>query len=103
MLVLEIAFWLCVALLVHTHLVYPLTLWLLARGRGRGPGRGARLLRRQRVLGAAGPARARCALRRPGGGLRMRSGALQRPRRGQPGGRLLALRACGARPRVTPR
>jgi cellulose synthase/poly-beta-1,6-N-acetylglucosamine synthase-like glycosyltransferase len=36
MLVLEIVFWLCVALLVHTHLVYPLTLWLLAR---RGAGR----------------------------------------------------------------
>jgi cellulose synthase/poly-beta-1,6-N-acetylglucosamine synthase-like glycosyltransferase len=31
MLALEIVFWVCVALLVHTHVGYPLTLWLLTR------------------------------------------------------------------------
>jgi cellulose synthase/poly-beta-1,6-N-acetylglucosamine synthase-like glycosyltransferase len=35
MLALEIVFWTCVALLVHTHVGYPLTLWALARIRGR--------------------------------------------------------------------
>ena len=35
MLALEIAFWLCVALLVHTHVTYPLSLWIIARLRGR--------------------------------------------------------------------
>jgi cellulose synthase/poly-beta-1,6-N-acetylglucosamine synthase-like glycosyltransferase len=34
MLALEIAFWTSVALLVHTHVTYPLSLWLLARLRG---------------------------------------------------------------------
>jgi cellulose synthase/poly-beta-1,6-N-acetylglucosamine synthase-like glycosyltransferase len=37
MLVLEIVFWLCVALLVYTHAGYPLTLWLLSRRRERAP------------------------------------------------------------------
>ena len=32
---LEIAFWASVALLVHTHVTYPLALWALSRGRGR--------------------------------------------------------------------
>ena len=41
MLALEIAFWTSVALLVHTHVTYPLSLWLLARLRGRtAPGAG---------------------------------------------------------------
>lgn len=35
MLALEIAFWLSVALLVHTHVIYPLSLWVIARLRGR--------------------------------------------------------------------
>jgi cellulose synthase/poly-beta-1,6-N-acetylglucosamine synthase-like glycosyltransferase len=35
MLALEIAFWTSVALLVHTHLAYPLSLWGIARLRGR--------------------------------------------------------------------
>jgi cellulose synthase/poly-beta-1,6-N-acetylglucosamine synthase-like glycosyltransferase len=35
MLELEIAFWLSVALLVHTHVIYPLSLWVIARLRGR--------------------------------------------------------------------
>jgi cellulose synthase/poly-beta-1,6-N-acetylglucosamine synthase-like glycosyltransferase len=35
MLALEIAFWTAVALLVHTHVTYPATLWLIARVRGR--------------------------------------------------------------------
>ena len=35
MLALEIAFWASVALLVHTHVAYPLSLWLLARARRR--------------------------------------------------------------------
>jgi cellulose synthase/poly-beta-1,6-N-acetylglucosamine synthase-like glycosyltransferase len=35
MLALEIAFWLSVALLVHTHVIYPLSLWVMARLRGR--------------------------------------------------------------------
>lgn len=35
MLALEIVFWLCIALLVHTHLTYPLTLLALARLRHR--------------------------------------------------------------------
>ena len=34
MLALEISFWLCVALLVHTHVTYPLSLALLVRLRG---------------------------------------------------------------------
>ena len=34
MLALEIAFWLCAGLLVHTHVTYPLSLALLARWRG---------------------------------------------------------------------
>jgi cellulose synthase/poly-beta-1,6-N-acetylglucosamine synthase-like glycosyltransferase len=33
MLVLEIVFWLCVALIVYTHAGYPLVLWMLSRGR----------------------------------------------------------------------
>ncbi len=37
MLVVEIAFWLCVALLVHTHVAYPLSLALLARMRSGKP------------------------------------------------------------------
>jgi cellulose synthase/poly-beta-1,6-N-acetylglucosamine synthase-like glycosyltransferase len=37
MLALEIAFWTSVALLVHTHLAYPLLLWAIARLRGRAP------------------------------------------------------------------
>jgi cellulose synthase/poly-beta-1,6-N-acetylglucosamine synthase-like glycosyltransferase len=37
MLALEIAFWTSVALLVHTQLVYPLSLWAIARLRGRVP------------------------------------------------------------------
>ena len=37
MLALEIAFWTSVALLVHTHLAYPLSLWAIARLRGRAP------------------------------------------------------------------
>ncbi len=39
MLVVEIAFWVCVALLVHTHAGYPLSLWVFLRLRGRGPAR----------------------------------------------------------------
>ncbi len=39
MLVVEIAFWVCVALLVHTHAGYPLSLWVFLRLRGRGPTR----------------------------------------------------------------
>jgi cellulose synthase/poly-beta-1,6-N-acetylglucosamine synthase-like glycosyltransferase len=35
MLALEIAFWFSVALLVHTHVIYPLSLWVIARLRGR--------------------------------------------------------------------
>jgi cellulose synthase/poly-beta-1,6-N-acetylglucosamine synthase-like glycosyltransferase len=35
MLALEIAFWVSVALLVHTHVIYPLSLWVIARLRGR--------------------------------------------------------------------
>jgi cellulose synthase/poly-beta-1,6-N-acetylglucosamine synthase-like glycosyltransferase len=35
MLALEIAFWLSVALLLHTHVIYPLSLWVIARLRGR--------------------------------------------------------------------
>ncbi len=35
MLALEIAFWASVALLVHTHVTYPLALWALTRVRGR--------------------------------------------------------------------
>jgi cellulose synthase/poly-beta-1,6-N-acetylglucosamine synthase-like glycosyltransferase len=35
MLALEIAFWTAVALLVHTHVTYPVALWLIARVRGR--------------------------------------------------------------------
>jgi cellulose synthase/poly-beta-1,6-N-acetylglucosamine synthase-like glycosyltransferase len=35
MLALEIAFWASVALLVHTHVTYPLALWAIARVRGR--------------------------------------------------------------------
>jgi cellulose synthase/poly-beta-1,6-N-acetylglucosamine synthase-like glycosyltransferase len=35
MLALEIAFWLSVVLLVHTHIIYPLSLWVIARLRGR--------------------------------------------------------------------
>lgn len=35
MLLLEIAFWASVALLVHTHVTYPLALWVIARLRGR--------------------------------------------------------------------
>jgi cellulose synthase/poly-beta-1,6-N-acetylglucosamine synthase-like glycosyltransferase len=35
MLALEILFWAAVALLIHTHLTYPATLWALARLRGR--------------------------------------------------------------------
>jgi cellulose synthase/poly-beta-1,6-N-acetylglucosamine synthase-like glycosyltransferase len=35
MLALEIVFWTCVVLLVHTHVGYPLTLWALASVRGR--------------------------------------------------------------------
>jgi cellulose synthase/poly-beta-1,6-N-acetylglucosamine synthase-like glycosyltransferase len=35
MLALEIAFWLSAALLVHTHVIYPLSLWVIARLRGR--------------------------------------------------------------------
>ena len=31
MVVVEIVFWLCVALLVHTHVTYPLSLALLVR------------------------------------------------------------------------
>ncbi len=62
--------------------------------------RGARVLRRQRDLGAGRPARARRALRRPAGRLRLRPGAAARPGRVQPGGRLLALRDGGARARV---
>jgi cellulose synthase/poly-beta-1,6-N-acetylglucosamine synthase-like glycosyltransferase len=38
MLALEIVFWVCVALLVHTHLGYPLTLWLLSRAKRGAPG-----------------------------------------------------------------
>jgi cellulose synthase/poly-beta-1,6-N-acetylglucosamine synthase-like glycosyltransferase len=34
MLALEIAFWVSVALLVHTHVAYPLTLWAIARLQG---------------------------------------------------------------------
>jgi cellulose synthase/poly-beta-1,6-N-acetylglucosamine synthase-like glycosyltransferase len=34
MLALEIAFWTSIALLVHTQVVYPLCLWLIARARG---------------------------------------------------------------------
>jgi cellulose synthase/poly-beta-1,6-N-acetylglucosamine synthase-like glycosyltransferase len=37
MLALEIAFWTAVALLVHTHLAYPLSLWAIARLRRRAP------------------------------------------------------------------
>jgi cellulose synthase/poly-beta-1,6-N-acetylglucosamine synthase-like glycosyltransferase len=37
MLALEIAFWTSVALLVHTQLAYPLSLWAIARLRGRAP------------------------------------------------------------------
>lgn len=40
MLALEILFWACVALLAHTHLTYPLSLWLHVRVRGgRAPAR----------------------------------------------------------------
>jgi glycosyltransferase involved in cell wall biosynthesis len=35
MLALEIVFWTSVGLLVHTHVLYPLSLWVLARLRGR--------------------------------------------------------------------
>jgi cellulose synthase/poly-beta-1,6-N-acetylglucosamine synthase-like glycosyltransferase len=35
MIALEIAFWASVALLVHTHVTYPLALWTLSRVRGR--------------------------------------------------------------------
>lgn len=35
MLLFEIAFWASVALLVHTHVTYPLALWVIARLRGR--------------------------------------------------------------------
>jgi cellulose synthase/poly-beta-1,6-N-acetylglucosamine synthase-like glycosyltransferase len=35
MIALEIAFWLSVALLVHTHVIYPLSLWVIARVTGR--------------------------------------------------------------------
>jgi cellulose synthase/poly-beta-1,6-N-acetylglucosamine synthase-like glycosyltransferase len=35
MLALEIAFWLPVTLLVHTHIIYPLSLWVIVRLRGR--------------------------------------------------------------------
>jgi cellulose synthase/poly-beta-1,6-N-acetylglucosamine synthase-like glycosyltransferase len=39
MVALEIVFWACVALLLHTHVGYPLTLWLLSRAkRRRKPG-----------------------------------------------------------------
>jgi cellulose synthase/poly-beta-1,6-N-acetylglucosamine synthase-like glycosyltransferase len=38
MLAVEILFWASVALLVHTHVGYPLTLWALARLRGRESG-----------------------------------------------------------------
>jgi cellulose synthase/poly-beta-1,6-N-acetylglucosamine synthase-like glycosyltransferase len=41
MLAIEIVFWLCVALLVYTHVGYPLALWLLSRGRGDAAGRAA--------------------------------------------------------------
>jgi len=39
MLALEIAFWTAVALLVHTHITYPASLWLIARLRGRSVAR----------------------------------------------------------------
>ena len=39
MLALEIAFWASVALLVHTHVTYPLALWALSRARGRSGAR----------------------------------------------------------------
>lgn len=36
MLAIEIAFWTCVALLAHTHIGYPLSLWVLVKLRGGG-------------------------------------------------------------------
>ena len=39
MLALEITFWASVALLVHTHVTYPLALWALSRARGRSGAR----------------------------------------------------------------
>ena len=44
MLAVEIVFWLCVALLVHTHVTYPLSLAVLARLRaGRRAGSAPRI------------------------------------------------------------
>ena len=62
--------------------------------------RAARVLRRERALGARRAARAGGAVRRPGGRLRLRPGASARPGRLEPGGRLLALRDGGPRARV---
>src|SRR5918995_2936185 len=41
MLAVEIAFWASVVLLVHTHVTYPVSLWLLARARRPRPARPA--------------------------------------------------------------
>ena len=57
--------------------------------------RDRRLLGRERDLGAGRAAQARAQLRRPGRRLRLRPARLERRRRLEPGGRLLALRARG--------
>ena len=64
------------------------------------PRQPARLLGRQRAVGARRAARARRPLRRPGGRLRLRPGRVRLRGREQPGGALLALRDGGPRARV---